>query len=521
MIRIRTLFPPFDYLYAGNSSASFSYMMKIKHILLVTSLCFTIPALSQLPDYIFNHRDDVFPGNYDSGIKTYSWNHGVLILGFSVDTLNEDYGMTLVFYDSLGSRVWMRNFRISGFTAHNVLQGNDIAFDNNDFFYVTGVLYQSPALGWDMFFAKFDQNGDSLFFRSFPDTISKFPVSMTFLSSDTILVLSAWQHDMNNGPVRICIDRVDTNGRIRSTYLGDPAPKDPYQILKTEGNQIYVGGTQQVSAIGGGYNVRVFINRYDLDLNYLGTINPSLTVNEYFISLMNHKGRVYLSSLISAAVPPYPYLGWVGCLSKIFINGTWATRNFGVPQIEEVGVYNAIAIDDNRLAVPIADEGHFYLYFCDTNFIQICSTYVSYPGKMTHYGLSAICGMPGHQIAGTGFIFDDVTGAQDHWNFLTQDMVAFIDSNCVETGIPPVQEEKGSVRIYPNPMDDHLFITTNNPVFTDAIVTIYNQVGTVVSRLMLKDNPVIATSGFNPGIYLVKIQSGEATEVMKVIKVTH
>jgi hypothetical protein len=467
------------------------------------------------PGYIFNNRDDLFTGCPDSGIRPYAWNNGIVYLGFDTDNNMNVWGMTLTFYDTLGNLVWKRNIYDA---ANPEIQGNDIIAFNEYSFYVTGILYHDSIHQFDMFLGKYDQNGHCLLWMVYPDTASKFPMSMELIAPDTLLVLSGWNIVYGDEFCKISLDKVDTNGIICQSYLGPLDTYYPDQVLLTNQNLIYVGGTRKTQP-GWDYYVKVFINKYDLNLNYLGTINPGYSINEYFEGMINVGDNILMSSTVTTNCPSgYPC--WQCLVTKLTPSGgTWGGERLG-PAYMDMASGRPVLVDSDLVAITVFGD-ITETYFTDTIPEKVCSTSFAYPGFFTDVPwLSDICSVPGHKIAGTGYIFPQNAGeSQDTWNFLSKNMSAYVDSVCLHVGIP---YESGlsmdTWKVYPVPFSDNLFIENKTSTPEKTIVYLFNSTGELVFRGIFEREMEIYASSFQSGLYLLKLDCATRSEVYKIVK---
>jgi predicted outer membrane repeat protein len=88
--------------------------------------------------------------------------------------------------------------------------------------------------------------------------------------------------------------------------------------------------------------------------------------------------------------------------------------------------------------------------------------------------------------------------------------------NVILTGIE-VTENKKTVKVYPNPVSNELFIEMegSNGKLNFEIV---NTLGQIVLKGNLVDKTIVQTSNFLPGIYLIKLENGKTFEFKKIIK---
>ena len=86
----------------------------------------------------------------------------------------------------------------------------------------------------------------------------------------------------------------------------------------------------------------------------------------------------------------------------------------------------------------------------------------------------------------------------------------------ISTGIEPTSVGK-SIKVYPNPVTNELIIEfKGNTKKTDF--EIINSINQVVFRGKMVEKAVVTTANLTPGIYLIKLTSGEVIEFIKIVK---
>ena len=86
----------------------------------------------------------------------------------------------------------------------------------------------------------------------------------------------------------------------------------------------------------------------------------------------------------------------------------------------------------------------------------------------------------------------------------------------VVTGIDPASLTP-AIKVYPNPVSNELIIESEgNTDKTDFIIT--NTAGQVVYTGYLFKKVTVQTTGFVPGLYLIKLKSGKIIEFKKILK---
>ena len=86
----------------------------------------------------------------------------------------------------------------------------------------------------------------------------------------------------------------------------------------------------------------------------------------------------------------------------------------------------------------------------------------------------------------------------------------------VVTGIDPVGINR-SIKVYPNPVKNELIIESEgNTEKTEFVIVIMS--GQLIYTGYLFEKVVIPTTGYSPGLYLIKLRSGKIIEFKKIVK---
>ena len=83
----------------------------------------------------------------------------------------------------------------------------------------------------------------------------------------------------------------------------------------------------------------------------------------------------------------------------------------------------------------------------------------------------------------------------------------------ISTNKNAVTQKSSGVKIYPNPVNDQLFIQSNDPV---EAISLYNAMGALVRNIPPASE--IATSDLHTGVYFLKIKCGNNSEFVKFFK---
>jgi hypothetical protein len=108
-------------------------------------------------------------------------------------------------------------------------------------------------------------------------------------------------------------------------------------------------------------------------------------------------------------------------------------------------------------------------------------------------------------------------GTNDQRGVVRSDKVSIGAYQWVKPAGMGTTEIGGSVKVFPNPVTNELIIEiAENNKNTDF--EIINSIGQVVSSGVLFEKTIVPTSRFAPGIYLLKLKSGNTFEIEKIIK---
>jgi len=151
-------------------------------------------------------------------------------------------------------------------------------------------------------------------------------------------------------------------------------------------------------------------------------------------------------------------------------------------------------------AAPVIYQNGTALYTASTSTIQWYHNNVMIPGATTAT----------YSPTGSGDYYIVATDA--YWcTSDTSNSISMVITNIAET------EDLGGIETYPNPVVDELIITNNH--FKKPIdFEIYNAIGEVVYKGVLKHKTKVDTKAFAAGAYLLKLDNGKKTESKEFIK---
>jgi aminopeptidase N len=116
-----------------------------------------------------------------------------------------------------------------------------------------------------------------------------------------------------------------------------------------------------------------------------------------------------------------------------------------------------------------------------------------------------------------GFVADTVLIDPEYW---------LITRNNITSKVSDATNDENSVRLFPNPAQDRLFVYLRNFSGSSTNITLYNEMGQLLFKkeLILNNNAAfseIVTSNYSSGVYFIRIQSGSQKVLTKKIIVKH
>jgi len=455
---------------------------------------------------VFNIDNDVNSGQFDSGIKPFYWNNGILVLGFCYDADLIYEGLALSFYDTLGNVVWNKVY-FNEEVGH--IQGNDICYFDNSSFYVTGITLKDTVNETDIFIAKFNANGDSIFYKYFPNTLYTFPFQILPYAQDTLLVFSAEKNHSDDVYVRNTFTKFDTLGNTISVMNTEMSLETGKQILLGE-NYIFLGGNRRTSPTDN-FNVKAFVKVLDYELNYIGYMVPPYILNSWFIGLNLIKGKVYLTSYEEHSYYFYNQVR-VTKFSDINVPGRDTSALVG-PADPYAVVYRAV----NNGCTFIIQMDSLYFYDLDLNYI--CSQSLN-PPIGEYSGLSELSLTSSNKIIGTGKSQpENVASTSNHWVFLTVPFTDFLCENC-PTNIEIINEVCDiNYEIYPTVFNSEINVIDNKCSGRVSTIQLYNLLGNCIFEDRFDCKIRINCSEFESGTYVLRILDGINDTIQKMIKI--
>lgn len=467
----------------------------------------------------FNKRIDLNSGYHDGGYKTLYWNQKILTLGYCRDSSSRR-GLSLSYLDTLGNVIWNRNY-FYPFNDTTHLSGYDIHVINDSLFYVAGnatsVLYDwgTSPIDYDLFLAKFNQQGDSLFFHFLPGEGKDFPVNFLKTESNDLLLLSiqtTQYNDLLSMNTKSFIYKVNATETLDTLLEYYSDLKLPNQLFQYD-HKYYIGGTRKTNATS--YYYKVYIDVFDTNFTPVANLNPSTTLNEEFKQLFVWQNKLYISSLVTAYEPPNAnafYKNQIAC----FETGSYTdTVSFG--PFSFINDFNPpVVITDSLLVVPHRKGGYHTLFFVDSSGIvrELMGGYPPYATLLFYnYSDGQFATMPGGKIIGIGSFFNNSGEFDDHWVFLTTDVRTYLPESTA--GYQELTNEEFSA--YPVPFSSELTICRSEAV--SATIQLIDLNGKcVLERTIDEKVQKIKTDELPAGTYIFKLAEKGITKEVKVLK---
>lgn len=357
------------------------------------------------------------------GGKSIPWNEGILYLGNGkVSNKNQNYGFSLIHYDLYGNKAWEKVYQ---FPAINSIKAISIGSFDGNYLYVAGNVIDN--LNSDRFLCKLNLNGDTIFFKEYKELGFNRIVDLKILSPDSIVLLSAWKEQYNSEDIRTVVELVDANGVITKTTEDTLGIKNPVELIR-HNDLLYVGGTLSINPDS--LKTKVYISRYDLNLEHLGITTPSLTEREYFFCFTKTDEHLLFTSRVHMETQDHNLfrtnLSRVDQQGVLIDTNTFGPTDFSYYYASTTNIGNEFIATYVREDIPI-------VYFHDLQMNLLCNFLIDIPFNAPIFAvLENITALSSNLISGTGYI-GYLTGSGvgiKQWNFLTEDMVTFIYNNC-------------------------------------------------------------------------------------------
>lgn len=462
----------------------------------------------------FNHMDSVTGLYKEYGVKSIPWNNGVLYLGNGrVNDRTQNYSFSLIQYSLDGNKIWEKAYQLPPF---NSISAKAICPINENYLFVAGDILDN--LNSDRFLCKLNLNGDTIFFRKYIAEGYSSLIDMEILSPDTLMLLSFWKEEHNSDYIKTVIDLVDTNGNIIKTTEDSLDLKFPKDIIRYN-DIIYVGGNLATHPDSLSY-AKVYISRYDLNLEYLGTTTPSLTERESFFCFSKTNQNLLFTSRILMQTQTQTHDLYRTNISRVDQQGALIDTNTFGPT--DFAYYYAITKKiGNEFIVTYLREDISKIYFHDLQLNPLCHYQIDIPYVEPVYAaLFNISVHSSNMISGTGSIgYTTESGMKSkQWNLMTDDIVAFLYENCnlvvLQENMQPRFEYK-VVQSFSNKTITIESISNNNAGPTEIRIIDLN--GRLVMSKKFTKRTSINIHSFSKGLYILQLINAGSFESHKFL----
>jgi hypothetical protein len=191
---------------------------------------------------------------------------------------------------------------------------------------------------------------------------------------------------------------------------------------------------------------------------------------------------------------------------------------FGPPSIFNPMVGPTINVGDQLLASIIYSSNQ-EIFFHDPDLFPLCSYIVQTPSEeLDDISLHDLAFVPPNKIAGTGSLYQfSPVQIQDQWNFLTDDVISYVFTNCVHVGDEEIMETTDSFLVYPTISDSKIFIKNREQNHDKITLQYFDLNGRLCQYMEFYNETDIDVSGLAKGFYLILLTRTGITECHKVI----
>lgn len=505
------------------------------------------------------------------------WSPSLVFAGHVMTNVNA-YDYILVKYDANGNPLWGTN---AGSQLSD--EGITIATDGDGNVYTAGtfeglnIIFGNDTLhntgGTDVFIAKYDASGNSLWARGARGAQKDYPRSITVDNDDNLLVTGYFLSQYivfgndtlfndSTGTPNIFIVKYDTSGNVVHT-LNFGAKKNEYgTCIKTDiNNNIIVSGTfsspyvvfgsdtlfnAQNTNYSGNFAPDIFIIKFTPNWNIMWVKRAGDIGNEFSMGMdLDDNGNIYMTgyyygSCIFDNITLTSLQGSEIYLVKFNQAGSlqWAKSVAGGTGDEEA---NAVAVDNfgnsfvtGFFTSPYMVFGTDTIFNGETNYINVYRDIVLIKfdaggnvqwGK--RIGCSGIYNETGTGITAdaTGNIyltgvypcgsisFDGHNAYNAHADGNTLDFfVAKLSSVITETSDATADNASN---IFPNPATKYFIIETTQ----DSFIEILNMQGQIIKIIRANEtHTTIDISGFAKGMYFVEVKNEKGIAVKRFVK---
>ncbi len=483
-----------------------------RHIFLLLAMrLFLLTSSAQIYDQlVFNDTIDF--GHGTTGFKSLEWNDGILVLGSRHDGAADIYGFTITFYDQTGTIIWSEIYNHT--LTSRLLAKELIAFNDNSF-YIGGSWLDSSINYYEMFIAKFNNEGDSLFFRFYSDSVNNTLKDITCFN-DNILALRERHFESDSVYSHIVIQKIDTVGNLIESHEDPLAMRDPAQIVYDDSGKIFVGGIMRDSPTDF-YHILACLSIYNDDFSPAAPLSfttPDGGINSFFGDMQILNNYLYVTTLSLISGPgSNPYQTRISKIQLQPVAGVYLANALIGPEAFSLGISPTGILNDSILIMNIND-GVQKFYAVDTGLNQICE--FRFPVFAEDDYIYNLNGVFDNQLFASGFsVFDNLYNRE--WNVLTENMDLYFKSGCMLTEIGQTENPPLNIKCFPNPFQNTLYLTANED-FTNGNYYLYDISGQLMASGDFHADLTLQLPALANGIYFMKITNNDEWVSFKLVK---
>jgi len=491
-------------------------IMKTVFIFLAISL--TTSLFSQDIHFIKSYGNSGY--DYGRDIKQ-DIDTGYIATGSSSSFGSENADAFLLKVDSLGNFKWSHNYGGSGSEW-----GESVVLTQDGAYAIAGYSNSGGAGGFDFYFVRTDQTGVPHWEKYYGGSDWDRAYDLAQLPDESFVIVGE-TYSYGAGNNDIYIVKTDQNGDTLWTRTYGGAEADYANAVLVDGDSIVVvGGTE---SFGNGMSDGIIL-KYHVDGTFGGAKTYGQENNDYFTSIEKHNNDYYLGGTRHYYYNQTGYLGdfWVFQISNDGTTVFGDTSMTGGSHEVEIA-YDVNVLPNNKIiyAGSTKSFGYSTTDFKTDAFVGKLNADYSQPPFINNFGFVgdddiratdntfdggfvAIGNSEFNSIGGNNILIlkDDASNSIDNIDVLSE-----IDLDLITLNTEILNKES-DFKIYPNPVLSDLNIVGIDDV--DFEISIFNLSGSLI--LTSSANQSISLSELVSGYYIVEISNEHNIYRKKIIK---
>ncbi|MCF8236461.1 MAG: T9SS type A sorting domain-containing protein [Bacteroidales bacterium] len=510
-----------------------THIIKITIILLI-SITNCENLIAQSVNY-FNYRYDLSQtGEIDRSYCIIEADSNYVMAGYNLNYSTNKWDIVLSSYNQQGGVEWIKSF---GDNISNYFLGDPgclLKYDQNTY-YSVGLRrkYTSNYVHDEIALSKYNRFFDTIWSKYYGEQTQPYDTAYIFhqlkLTYDNSLILGGeWKPA--GEPIRMCLIKTDSSGDMlwKQSYGSGSGYYRGFSVIQTSDNGYALGGflfyigqdesgdpivvktdslgnQQWMKNLGGEFPDHKAMLAFSVDSNILvGTcygdsmINNDVAYARINMIKLNNDGDILWNKKYGSSTPD-KHIGNIKCLQDGSILLTGSLYN-GEPS------YKGWILKTNQNGDSLwyreysqlnADDSHNYLY----------------DFTLTEDKNIVTCGYVSPVIPDTG--------NDDTW-IMKLDSIGCDTPNCDPTVIMPIEiASRGLVEVFPNPAREQFVVGSSLFVENDCLIQLFDLYGREAKEIKVpkgEEQIIIDTEGWQRGLYLVRVYSGEGfSEGVKVV----